>query len=72
LAESSTRDVPPTTGTSHIKIVEDQARAIEVDVRTAEPDLAVHEPDAPVDDSTRPQSAGFRVRPVPIDEPIGE
>lgn len=72
LAASSTRDDAPTTSTGHIKVVEDQVRATEGDARTAERDLGAHEPDAPVDDSARAQRTGFRVRPVPIDEPIGE
>jgi hypothetical protein len=72
LAEASTRVVTPTTLSGHIKIVEDQVHGVQVDGRTAERDLVVPEPDAPVGDSTSPPTTGFRVRPVPIDEPIGE
>ena len=72
LAETSTRDVTPTRSTVHIKIVEDEFRAAEVVVGPTERDPGIHEPASPLDDSLKERPTGFRVRPVPIDEPIGE
>ncbi len=50
---------------AHVRVIEDQT-----DQGTQ--DLEDHEPESPAADDARPVRAGFHVRAVPIDEPLGE
>ena len=66
LAEASEREVTPrVAATAHVRIIEDQTEATGQDV---EP----QEPEPPVDGSLERRAAGFHVRAVPIDQPVGE
>lgn len=65
LAESSERDVALGMATAHVRVIEDQAEAA---TRDGEKPV----PDSGDDDPVPIRTGGFHVRPVPIDQPIGE
>ena len=65
LAEASEREVTPRPATAHVRVIEDQTD-------TADQDPERQEPDAPVDAPPERRIGGFHVRPVPIDQPVGE
>ena len=72
LAQASKEHVAPGPTTNHVRVVEDQARAVvEGRAEAVEPDRETPEPDSPPDGSVG-RTSGFHVRPVPIDQPIGE
>jgi hypothetical protein len=66
LAAASKREVPPPAATAHIRVIEDQ----QVDVRDQAPEG--QETEAQNDGSLQRRPGGFHVRPVPIDQPVGE
>jgi hypothetical protein len=73
LAEASERHDAPRPSTAHVRVVEGQAPAtVEARTETAKEELDREQSDQPIDGSFRAGSAGFHVRPVPIDQPIGE
>ena len=73
LAEASQRHDAPRIATSHVRVVEGQDDDI-VDDHADAParNLERQEPDSSIDGSLQDRATGFHVRPVPIDQPIGE
>jgi hypothetical protein len=65
LADASETDVAPMASTAHVKVLEDQAEASRQDVDD-------RGPESPVTDSVPVRAAGFHIRAVPIDQPLGE
>jgi hypothetical protein len=65
LAGASERDVALKAATAHVKVLEDQAES-------QKRALAEDAPDQPVESPVQVQTGGFHVRPVPIDQPLGE
>jgi hypothetical protein len=73
LSQASKRNVAPRPATAHVRVVEDQAPiVIEGQADAAGRELEPVEPGSLIDDSPDSRTTGFHVRPVPIDEPIGE
>jgi hypothetical protein len=73
LVQASKGHVALTPSTAHVKVVEDQAEVVvEGEAHVAERDLEPSEAGSTTDGSQRRLARGFRVRPVPIDQPIGE
>jgi hypothetical protein len=73
LVQASKEHVALTPSAAHVKVVENQAEVVvEGQADVAERDLETSEPDTPTDGSGQGRARGFRVRPVPIDEPIRE
>ena len=67
LAEASEREVTPVTASAHVRVIEDQTDAGDLDLEGQEPESPVGDADAvPI------RSGGFHVRAVPIDQPFGE
>ena len=74
LVQSSKDHGTPVPSSAHVKLVEDQAELVVEGERAAvERDAAASE-QGPAAGSSRPGplTGGFHVRPVPIEEPIGE
>jgi hypothetical protein len=65
LAASTARDGTPQASAAHVKLIGDQPGA-------PVQDHEKQEPDAPDDGAPPPRSGGFHVRPVPIDQPVGD
>lgn len=65
LAEATQREVAPRPAAAHVRVLEDQTGAAD-----REPEK--QEPDSPADDPPERRIGGFHVRPVPIDQPVGE
>ena len=65
LAAASKREVPPPAATAHIRVIEDQVEA-------RDPAPEGQETDTPIDGALQRRPGGFHVRPVPIDQPVGE
>jgi hypothetical protein len=65
LAGASERDISLTAATAHVRVIEDQ-------VEPTNRDPVAEEPDSTVDGPAPGRPGGFHVRPVPIDQPIGE
>jgi hypothetical protein len=65
LADASEREGTPRMATAHVRVIEDLADADKQDVES-------QEPESPVDASPERRPGGFHVRPVPIDQPVGE
>jgi hypothetical protein len=73
LAQASKQHVALTPSTAHVRVVEDQAEVVaEGQADGAEGDRNTSEPGPPNDGDLRGVTTGFHVRPVPIDQPIGE
>jgi hypothetical protein len=72
LVQASKEHIAPTPSTGHVKVVEDQADVV-VEGRAdgVQRELQTSEPGSP-DGSLPSVTGGFHVRPVPIDEPIGD
>ena len=72
LIQASQRHESLRPTTTHVKVVEDQAHVLtESQVDAVEPDLDTVESDSSIDGPVS-GAGGFHVRPVPIDQPIGE
>jgi hypothetical protein len=65
LAEESEREVNPGAAKGHVRVIENQTA-----VRDTE--SGEQEADAPTELSVEGRSRGFHVRPVPMDQPLGE
>ena len=65
LAASTARDGTPPASAAHVKLLGDQPA---VPTR----DHEKLEPDAPDTAAPQPRPAGFHVRAVPIDQPVGD
>ena len=65
LAGASERDVSLTAATAHVRVIEDLGDP-------SNQDLVTDEPDSPLDGPAQGRPGGFHVRPVPIDQPIGD
>jgi hypothetical protein len=65
LAGASERDISLTAATAHVRVLEDQAAGTK-----REP--VAEESDPSVDGPAQSRPGGFHVRPVPIDQPLGE
>src|ERR1700722_12334965 len=73
LAEASEREVTPVTASAHVRVIEDQTDAGDLDLEGQEPESPVADADADADADAVPiRSGGFHVRAVPIDQPFGE
>ncbi|MBV8462710.1 MAG: hypothetical protein JO368_05410 [Acidimicrobiales bacterium] len=65
LADASVREGTPRSATAHVKVIEPQ-------VETPDREFERQEPEPTADVPREHPIGGFHVRPVPIDEPIGE
>jgi hypothetical protein len=65
LAASTARDGTPQASAAHVKLIGDQPAV-------AAPEHEKQEPDAPDSHAPQPRPAGFHVRAVPIDQPVGD
>ncbi len=74
LAHTTGRDVPaPRTATAHLKVIEEQGAVVPEDrADDANLDGDEQESGSPIDDGVQSRVGGFHVRPVPINEPIGD
>jgi hypothetical protein len=73
LAEASERHDAPGPATAHVRVVEAEARTV-IGRQADAPELD-HEgedPDSAIDGPLQGRGRGFRVRAVPIDQPLGE
>jgi hypothetical protein len=68
LAEASEPEGTPRTASVHVRVIEDQTDARDQDLEKQEPDSPID----PTDGSPQRRPGGFHVRPVPIDQPVGE
>jgi hypothetical protein len=72
LVQASKEHIAHTPSTAHVKVVEDQAEVVvEGRADVVQRELATPDPET-TDDALRSFTGGFHVRPVPIDEPIGD
>ena len=65
LAASTARDGAPQASAGHVKLLGDQPAV-------AAQELEKQEPDAADSHAPQPRPAGFHVRAVPIDQPVGD
>jgi hypothetical protein len=65
LAKASERETTTRMSSTHIRVIEDQNDA-------EDQDLAGQETNSPVAQTPQSRTGGFRVRPVPIDQPLDE
>jgi hypothetical protein len=65
LAKASERDTPTRTSSAHIRVIEHQNDA-------EDQDLEGQETDSPVAQTPQRRTGSFRVRAVPIDQPLDE
>jgi hypothetical protein len=65
LASSTARDGTPPASAAHVKLIGDQPAVIA-------PERDTQELDAPETGAPPPRPAGFHVRAVPIDQPVGD
>jgi hypothetical protein len=74
LAQASKGRLAPGPAAAHVKLVEDSKADVVIDnesgVAGRGPDAP--EPSSPTEGALHNLTSGFHVRPVPIDEPIGE
>jgi hypothetical protein len=65
LAKTSEMEVTPRPSSTHIRVIEDQ-------VVSGDQDLEREDTSSPIADPPPSRTGGFHVRPVPIDQPLGE